>query len=119
MLVLISFANAPIARKCTEFSDSSASDALRSYALLLGGDGDDDDEAEAEDDAPMPRACNLYCADGREITVRHSQDTSKHARGTEADMQAGMGNGKQVRDKRATSHIYKQSAPFVSVLRKT
>ena len=54
ILVLISFAKAPIARKCTEFSDSSASDALRSYALLLGGD-------EADAAAPMPRACNLYC----------------------------------------------------------
>ena len=71
MLVLISLANAPIARKCTEFSDSSASDALRSYALLFGGDGDDD-EAEAEDDAPMPRACNLYWWTADKVTVRQS-----------------------------------------------
>ncbi len=75
IVVLISFAKAPIARKCTEFSDCSASDASQSYALLLGGDEADDDAA-----APMPSACNLYCEEAEKKHSKHSCKTkSKHA----------------------------------------
>ena len=70
MVVLISFAKAPIARKCTEFSDCSASEASQSYALLLGGD-----EADVDDAAPMPSACNLYC---KQKSREKSQQAQSH-----------------------------------------
>ena len=89
--MLISFAKAPIARKCTEFSDCSASDASQSYALLLGGD--EADEADAA--APMPRACNLYCEKAENNRSKHSCKTkSKHKHGVTDSHRGSKGRGR-------------------------